>query len=593
PAWKELTGYTPEETLGNTFIQYVNDDHVLFFWEELNNLLAGSKNNFDRQIKLVDASGEKIWVRILAEVIYGDNNSFHGFFGSIENIHNKYNEQLLLRESSERTNAILNNSKEIILTINLENNVIANVNDAVSILGYQPEEWINTSYKSWKHDKRNKFHELIKLAVESELKVQNQQIYFPNKSNSEIIPFEFSTSIFHIKNNKYLLCVLRDIRERIKYEENISLISKQLTHLLNNIDDVYAIFDLTTGRYDFVSDNVEALYGCSKDSYCNDTLLWRNCINKEDVAAVEKEVGEIITNVSRGEISYRINTCLGERKTLREKLFVGKDNEGKAEKLYVIKTDFTNIENAEQSRLETERKFRFISENLSDFISIHDTDWNFTYASPSIRNILGFEPDEVLGLGGLDLIHPDDLLRTLNDSLKPIVINKKETRFRYRMLSKNRSYKWVETYSKPVIDSKDEISSIISSTRDVTDQVIAENKLRESEEQYRLLSENSNDIIGIHNLRNEYIYVSPSCRQVLGYDQNELLGRSPKDVFLKKEEEDKKEEDEISEIKQERKFITRVITKSGEEKLLEVWVKPVFKDDQVVALQSASRDVTE
>ena len=106
--------------------------------------------------------------------------------------------------------------------------------------------------------------------------------------------------------------------------------------------------------------------------------------------------------------------------------------------------------------------------------------------------------------------------------MQPIVLDKKETQFRYRMLSKDKSYKWVETYSKPVIDSKGEISSIISSTRDVTDQVNAENKLRESEEQYRLLSENSNDIIGIHNLQEEFIYVSPSCKQVLGYDPREL-----------------------------------------------------------------------
>ena len=77
---------------------------------------------------------------------------------------------------------------------------------------------------------------------------------------------------------------------------------------------------------------------------------------------------------------------------------VGKDSDGNAEKLYIVKTDYTNIENAEQSLMETERKFRFISENLSDFISIHDTDWNFTYASPSIKNILGFEPAEVLGI---------------------------------------------------------------------------------------------------------------------------------------------------------------------------------------------------
>ncbi|MCW3111141.1 MAG: hypothetical protein JWQ09_5647 [Segetibacter sp.] len=595
PAWNDLLGYMPEQCAGKAFIEYLSDEHVQLFWEEFGNLLAGRKHNLDRQMQLVNATDEKIWVRILAKTTFDYNNTIDGVFGTIENINNSYSDALLLTESNERINTILNNSKEIILTLNLDKNIIASVNDAVGILGYKPEEWIDKSYKSWDDEQRQQFHELMKLAVQSELQVKNQQITFTNKANTERIPFEFSTSIFYLKNSRYLLCVLRDIRERLKYEENISLISTQLTHLLNNIDDVYAIFNLKTLSYDFVSDNVEGLYNCDKQVYCNNTHFWRDAIHKEDVAGVEKEVEQIISNKARGEIFYRIELSTGERKMLLEKLVVGKDKEGNADKLYVVKTDYTNIENAEQSLMETERKFRFISENLSDFISIHDTDWNFTYASPSIKNILGFEPGEVLGMGGFDLVHPDDLLKTLNDCVQPIVLHKKETQFRYRMLSKDGSYKWVETYAKPVIDSKGEISSIISSTRDVTDQVSAENKLRESEEQYRLLSENSNDVIGIHNLQKEFLYISPSCKQVLGYEPSELLGKRPQDVFAKQDALalSMTVANNVIEEKKDRKFLSNIVTKDGKEKVLEVWLKPLFKADALVGLQSASRDVTE
>lgn len=532
PAWNDLLGYKNEECIGRPFIEFLHDEHVQLFWEEFGSLLSGRKANLDRRIPLVNNAGEKVWVRILAKTTFDYNNTIDGLFGTIENINNSYNDSLLLQDNNERINTILNNSKEIILTLDLEKNIIASVNEAVGILGYKPEEWINKSYKSWDVEQRQQFNELLKLAVQSELQVKNQQIAFTNKANTERIPFEFSTSIFYFKNSRYLLCVLRDTRERLKYEENISLISTQLTHLLNNIDDVYAIFNIKTNSYDFVSDNVEDLYKCSKQEYCNNTRFWRDRIHKEDVAGVENEVREIVLNKSRGELFYRINTTTGERKMVVEKLVVGKDNNGNADKLYIVKSDYTNIENAEQSLMETERKFRFISENLSDFISIHDTDWNFTYASPSIKNILGFEPVEVLGMGGFDLVHPDDLLKTLNDCVQPIVLHKKETQFRYRMLSKEGSFKWVETYAKPVIDSKGEISSIISSTRDVTDQVNSENKLRESEEQYRLLSENSNDIIGIHNLEKEFLYISPSCKQILGYEPSELLGKGRKMFIL-------------------------------------------------------------
>lgn len=597
PAWSNLLGYKPEQSTGIAFIQYVCEDHVHLFWQELYSLLSRQTGSFDVEIQLKHANGNKIWVRILARTTIGYDNTIEGFFGTIENIHDKYNAGLVLQESNERIKSILDNSKEIILTINLENNIITNINEAISILGYKPEEWIGLSYKWWNEGQKQKLHELMKLALKSELQVQNQQISFPNKTNTESIPFEFSTSIFYFKNTKYLLCVMRDIRERLKYEKKISLISTQLTHLINNIEDVYAICDIKTGKYDFVSDNVEKMYGCDKQSYVDNVRLWKKYIHKDDLAPVEKEVRRILETHGKGEIFYRINTAKGERKILLEKLVVGKDSEGSADKLYIVKTDYTHIENAEQSLMETERKFRFISENLSDFISIHDTDWNFTYASPSIKNIIGYEPEEVLGLGGFDLVHPDDLLKTIDNAVQPIVLDKKETQFRYRMIAKQGNFKWVETYSKPVIDSKGEISSIICSTRDVTDQVDAENKLRESEEQYRLLSENSNDLIAIQNLEKKFIYFSPSSKQVLGYEPSELLGLRHEDIFMQTDSSagnvSDREIDEVIAGRTDAKFIRKVITKSGEEKLLEIWLKPVIKNDELVAVQSASRDVTE
>jgi PAS domain S-box-containing protein len=386
----------------------------------------------------------------------------------------------VLHESNEKINTILNNSKEIILTVDLEKNEIENVNDAISILGYEPGEWIGGNYKTWVNDQRQQFHKLMKLAVQSELRVENQQITFKHKTNDEHVPFEFSTSIFFFKNTKYLLCVLRDIRERLSYEKSLTSMSTQLAHLINNIDDVYAIYDLTTDSYDFVSDNIEKLYGCKKEAFLNNNELWRTNIYEEDSTRIEQEAKQIITEKGKGQLFYRITGCNNVRKIILEKLVVGKDDHGNANKLYIVKTDYTDVENAEQSLLETERKFRFISENISDFISIHDPDGNFTYASPSIQNILGYQPNEILGLGAFDLIHPEDMLKTMDQALQPIVIDKKEVQLRYRMVAKDGNYKWVETYSKPVIDSKGQTSSIISSTRDVSDQVIAEQKLKDS-----------------------------------------------------------------------------------------------------------------
>ena len=395
----------------------------------------------------------------------------------------------MLQESNEKLNTILNSSKEIILTIDLQAGQIENVNDAIQILGYTPKEWIGEYYTNWTLEKRRKLHDLLKHASESNTDVRSQQILFSNKHNTDTIPFEFSTSLFYFKNKKYLLCVLRDIRERLAYEKSITLVTDQLTHLINNIDDVYAIYSLKENKYEFVSDNVEGFFGCSKQEFMRNGLFWKDIMHIEDEANIVKEMEEVIKNKSKGEFFYRIATPIGETKMLLEKITVGIDTQGNADKVYIVKSDYTHIENAEQSLIESERKFRFISENITDFISIIDNDGRFVYASPSAQKVIGYSPEELIGQGNIYIIHPDDVPIFIDNVLKKAVFDKMESQIRYRILSKTGDYYWVETYFKPIVNTKGETTSIICSTRDITEREQLMKDLELSLEKERELNE--------------------------------------------------------------------------------------------------------
>ena len=131
--------------------------------------------------------------------------------------------------------------------------------------------------------------------------------------------------------------------------------------------------------------------------------------------------------------------------------------------------------------------------------------------------------------------------------------------------------------------------------RDITGRKQAEVALRESEERYRLLAENINDLVCLHGPDGQYCYVSPSCEALLGYHQSELLGQAPfklihpedsalinPSVFAQ------------ASVESSPALTYRIRQRTGAYIWLETLTKPIFDEDGTVTqILSVSRDVTE
>jgi PAS domain S-box-containing protein len=157
------------------------------------------------------------------------------------------------------------------------------------------------------------------------------------------------------------------------------------------------------------------------------------------------------------------------------------------------------------------------------------------YISAQCR-LLGYEPHEMIGAHGLDLLHPEDLARARRARKSALAGEPPppaELR-RYRFRCKTGCYRWLE--ANPIRRADQDPSAGLSiRLRDVTEEVTAENSLgederyRASEARYRLIAENVRDIVVATNKAAEIDYVSPSCRR-LGYAPAELIGRPVTDL---------------------------------------------------------------
>ena len=119
----------------------------------------------------------------------------------------------------------------------------------------------------------------------------------------------------------------------------------------------------------------------------------------------------------------------------------------------------------------SEERFRMLAEHASDVISRHGLDGRFTYVSPAIKVILGYEPEDLLGKLPRDFTHPDD--REAVISARPELLAEADRTVvrQFRMLHADGGYRRVEAASRWFAASSRDIVVVF---RDVTRRVDAE-----------------------------------------------------------------------------------------------------------------------
>jgi diguanylate cyclase (GGDEF)-like protein/PAS domain S-box-containing protein len=109
--------------------------------------------------------------------------------------------------------------------------------------------------------------------------------------------------------------------------------------------------------------------------------------------------------------------------------------------------------------------FELLADTLGDMVSRHDRMGVYTYASPATRDLLGYEPAELVGTSGYDLIHPDDLTDVRGAHLAA-TNGAERIDVNYRCRHKNGSWVACETVARAVHDENGEVSETVVVKRD-------------------------------------------------------------------------------------------------------------------------------
>ena len=182
--------------------------------------------------------------------------------------------------------------------------------------------------------------------------------------------------------------------------------------------------------------------------------------------------------------------------------------------------DTSEKKTAEEALRESEEKYRVVVQKAHEGILVAQ-DGMHRFVNPAAAKIWGYSEEELLSRPITEFIHPDDREMVLDRQVRRAKGEKLPGRYTHRIVTKDGTTKWVEIDSAAI--SWEGKPAVLVFAIDVTERKQMEEAIRERDEQYRALVEESFDGILITK-ETKIIFVNSRLCQMLGYSKEELEG---------------------------------------------------------------------
>ena len=395
------------------------------------------------------------------------------------------NESLLnkIQEKETQFQLFIDNSKEIFYELDRDGIIIDVSKNWTTFLGYEVDEVIGRSNSIFLHPKDLEMvTAFLNKTIETE-GIENEITYRILHKDGHYV-WHTSTIKLSEKDGKLIyIGNCRDVTEHFNIEQKNLQQKEFYEKILNQIPTDVAVFDQNhkylylnlaaikdkelrefivgkddfeyakhTGRDDSSAKNRRKKFSEALESK---TLIeWEDSINSLNTGLTSyhtRKLNPIFDKDGTFEMMIGFGVDITERKQieLQNKLLTEENNKNKAIQLN-----------------EAKNRYRFLAENSVDLICLHNLDTSFQYISPSVINILGYNPEEMEGKSPLDYAHPEDL-KHLKDIFADFIDEKVNKTAIARFKNKDGSYIWLETKAN-IVKEKDIKTGFQSSSRDIT-----------------------------------------------------------------------------------------------------------------------------
>ncbi|MFH1010022.1 MAG: PAS domain S-box protein [bacterium] len=271
-----------------------------------------------------------------------------------------------------------------------------------------------------------------------------------------------------------------------------------------------------------------------------------------------------------------------------------KDEQQKVLGIVLVFREIEEYKHIQDALRESEEKYRRLVENSRDVIMLTQPDGIISYLSPACREVLGYEPEDLVGKQPW-IVHPDDLAQVKEIHYRALT-GEGGTNAEYRILTKTGEIKWVSHSWSPIFVGH-KFQMLASTVRDITEQKRTGEILQEALSRFEAVIENT-PLVAIQGFDCDGVirHWNSTCKTLYGYRASEIVGKRLQDVLLSGEAA-RKFERAVQQICRSGQATPpqewTVCTRTGEERWVYSTMFPVFAHGRIHEIFCMDVDITD
>lgn len=510
----EMFGYSVEGATGRTVEELLPPKEVKRLSEWYERRLRGEAVPQQYETTLTRDDGATVTVEFGARRMYYAGRPAISVV--VRDITKRRQMEEALRESEEKYRNVVERANDMVAIV--QDTIIKYINTRSSeMLGYLPKQMIGTPITEYVHpDELQRFISRYEQRMAGKHVESIYETSFLHRDGSRV-DVEVNAGAITYEGRPADLVIIRDITERKKVQEALRQSEEHYSTLARSLTD--AVLKLKGKVITWCNDRVKDVYGYEKDELIgkNATFLFPEGMSHskfiEEVAGAIDEHGYFRgahrvkrKNGSLVDVEYTISQIQGTEPI----------------ELISVAQDITERKLIEAEIAKSEARYRSLFETTSDGVAIIDLKGEVILVNEALCSMVGYSQKELIGKNFADFVHPDDGPRLLELFVEGLTGQDKNPTLEFRATHRDGRILWLYSIPTALVQENETIgfSAII---HNITERVRMEKALRQSEEKFRNVLDNSHDMIYSMNLQTgRYEYVSPASKQVLGYSPEEF-----------------------------------------------------------------------